>query len=132
MKAATVTFDNGSTVFTAVTWTAAEMVRGLAGIDHLAQDAGMLLYYGIPTRASIWMKGMKIPLDIIFISQNKIVRSIASDVPASSRDIYSVDGISSVLEVNAGWCALHEVTVGAHVTIRFVDRDSNPIGTPQT
>ena len=45
--------------------------QGLAGRDHLPPDAGMLFVLPAPTRVTMWMKGCRIPLDVLFFDHNK-------------------------------------------------------------
>ena len=53
--------------------TAQEREQGLAGRESLSSDKGMIFVYHQPQRPSFWMKGMRIPIDIIWIDGEKIV-----------------------------------------------------------
>src|SRR5581483_1780979 len=46
---------------------------GLGGRDFLATDSGMLFLFDTSTKHQFWMKGMKIPLDFIWIKGDVIV-----------------------------------------------------------
>jgi len=47
--------------------------RGLMGVSRLAPDRGMLFDFPHSGNHSMWMRGMKIPLDIVFFSNSQIV-----------------------------------------------------------
>jgi len=63
-----------------------------------------------------YMKNVPIPLDIIFISDAGVVVGIIDSATPLGETVRSV-GVPSryVLEVNAGWCQRHGVTVGQRV-----------------
>src|SRR4051812_35678814 len=46
---------------------------GLSGRNSLADNKGMLFLFDEPGLPSFWMKGMKFPIDILFLNNNKIV-----------------------------------------------------------
>jgi uncharacterized membrane protein (UPF0127 family) len=47
-----------------------EKEKGLQGVKELSEDEGMLFYFDPPQDVSFWMKGVEIPLDIIFINDD--------------------------------------------------------------
>ena len=47
-----------------------EKTKGLQGITELSKDEGMLFYFDPPEDVQLWMKGVDIPLDIIFIDED--------------------------------------------------------------
>ena len=54
---------------------------GLSGRNSLSDNQGMLFLFDEPSIPSFWMKGMKFPIDIVFLNNNKIV-TIFKNVPA--------------------------------------------------
>ena len=76
-----------------------EKEKGLQNIENLPKDEGMLFIFEKPTETSFWMKDTKIPLDIVFIDDDLVVKAIHKGVP-ESEDFMTEDGISYVLEVN--------------------------------
>lgn len=48
--------------------TADTRTKGLSGRENLASDSGMLFVFSESKQYKFWMKGMKIPLDIIYVN----------------------------------------------------------------
>ena len=100
----------------------AERALGLGGRDRLDRDAGM---YFVLTDDSprIWMKGMRFPLDLVWIQDGRVV-DITARVPSeppgtaeSKLPIYSPsEPANRVLEVNAGWARQNGVRPGDRVS----------------
>lgn len=98
---------------------AAKRSRGLGGRDNLAENSGMLFVFPQRGQPRFWMKGMKFPLDLIFIQDGKVV-DLLKDVPAPAPGQKDTDlsvyeptqAIDMVLEVNAGFIARHNISVG--------------------
>ena len=81
----------------------AERAKGLMFRDHLAADAGMLFDYGQEQEASFWMQNTLIPLDMIFIGADGIVRTIHVNArPLDTTSIPSGVPIRFVLEIPGG------------------------------
>lgn len=99
-----------------------EQRRGLSDKDSLDIDKGMLFVYKYPVVPSFWMKGMRFPIDIIWILEGKVV-GIRENVPVSEEGIedsslprYSPNStITAVLEVNAGFAAENKIKAGDSV-----------------
>jgi uncharacterized membrane protein (UPF0127 family) len=102
----------------------AERARGLGGRDRLDRDGGM--YFVLTGDAPrIWMKGMRFPLDLIWIHDNRVVDVTARvpneppDTPESKLPIYSPSQPANrVLEVNAGWARRNGVSAGDRVRLQ--------------
>lgn len=102
--------------------TAAERSKGLSGRDSLAADAGMLFVFPESKKYQFWMKGMKFPLDLIFIQNSKVVDLIKDAFPPvegrddSSLTIYEPTvPIDMLLEVDSGFSAKNNIKVGDQV-----------------
>ena len=93
------------------------MATGLMGRKHLSSGAGMLFDFGKDKPLSFWMSNTYIPLQIAFISSNKVVKQIESMVPLSTRSIRSSGECRYALEVNDGWFNDNNVKVGATVSV---------------
>lgn len=88
--------------------TTEKRARGLMYRQSLAHDRGMLFIFPEPQQWTFWMKNTKIPLDIIWMDQQKRIVYIERNVPGCGR---SDDGCPQyqptydalyVLEVAAG------------------------------
>ena len=53
--------------------TRAEKAKGLMFYNEIASDTGMLFVYKYPQQMSFWMMNTKIPLDLVFFSENLTV-----------------------------------------------------------
>lgn len=83
--------------------------QGLMGVPSLGGQQGMLFVWNQPGHQKMWMKGMKIPLDILFFNPNKVLVGMttkAAVCPASVANCPVYDGLSQntkyVLEIKAG------------------------------
>lgn len=98
--------------------------KGLSGRASLTKDQGMLFIFPVKRQYSFWMKGMKFPLDFIWINGKRIV-DVTENVPFPSAD--KTDGqlpmyssrfpVDKVLEVNAGTIKKQGIKIGD--SIRF-------------
>lgn len=79
-----------------------ERQRGLGGRESLCAECAMLFMFDRSDRHAFWMKEMRFPLDIVWLSDDTIVH-IERRVPADSPDIFRPEGAADkVLEFNAG------------------------------
>jgi uncharacterized protein len=102
--------------------TVEEQQQGLAGVTQLGEDEGMLFVFPDSHVRTFWMRGMYIPIDILWI-QNARVVGITPNVQAPYNSIEaqlprlpSTGPVDRVLEVNAGFSEKHGITVGDAVT----------------
>lgn len=73
--------------------------QGLMKVKELDANKGMLFIYDTPISTSYWMKDTLLPLDIVFIGENKKVISVKEGKP-ETEDYISEDDVKYVLEVN--------------------------------
>lgn len=101
--------------------------RGLGGVVNMPSDQGMLFVFDSKQiQPSFWMKDMQMPLDFIWISNNK-VSEITTNVPAplpntpdNQLRIYTPsERIDYVLEVNAGFSEKNLIKVGDSVNLNL-------------
>ena len=96
--------------------TSREREQGLMHRKHLDPDAGMLFVYPFDSLQSFWMKNTFIPLDIIFIGNNRRIAGIAENTKPLSLERIQVDTPSRfILEVNAGFAKKHGIREGSQV-----------------
>src|SRR4030042_1763869 len=96
--------------------TSAQRSRGLMSREHLGKYEGMLFVFEEEGRYGFWMKDTPIPLDIIWINEDKEIVFIANDAlpctqdscPAINPDVLA----PYVLEINAGMAQEIGLTVG--------------------
>ncbi len=118
----TVTIGN-KTVMVDFAQTPEEVTLGLGRRESLEKNQGMLFIFPKEQVASFWMKGMLIPIDIIWINDG-IVMGIEKnvqpqpDLPDYKLDQYPSPGIVDyVLEVNAGFSDKNNINIGDSVKI---------------
>lgn len=93
---------------------------GLSGKDSLPQDYGMYFPFEKPDYYSFWMKNMKFPIDMIFLSNNRIV-TIYENLEPPSQDLKSPplykssEPADAVLEINAGLSKKYNIKVGDEI-----------------
>jgi len=103
--------------------TEAEKTRGLSGRDRLAPDRGMLFVYEAPVRPLIWMRGMRFPLDILWIRDGRVVdlvRGAKAPTPGEAPQEFAPrEDAQYVLEVPAGFVERQGIAVGDRVEMRL-------------
>lgn len=89
--------------------------RGLSGRESLGENKGMLFIFPESGLYPFWMKDMKFPIDIIWISEfGKVVHIKKNALPTSYPDLFvSEDLAKYVLEVPNGFTDKHDIKVGA-------------------
>jgi uncharacterized membrane protein (UPF0127 family) len=101
-----------------------EQSRGLMFRDHLDQDRGMLFVFQEEGIYPFWMKNTLIPLDIIWIGENKEVVFISKNTqPCGELSCPMINPggkAKHVLEVNAGVSDEIELVVGSEVAINYL------------
>ena len=99
-----------------------ELKKGLSGRGSMPANQGMLFIFPSKGDYPFWMKDMEFPLDIIFISDKKIV-TIFEEVqaplyPNDNPPLYrSKVPADKVLELNAGSVKKFNIKVGDEVII---------------
>lgn len=73
--------------------------RGLMNVREMDSDEGGLFIYDEPQHVDFWMKSTYLPLDIVFIGEDRKVISVKKGKP-ESEDYISEDDVKYVLEVN--------------------------------
>ncbi|MGP6158428.1 MAG: DUF192 domain-containing protein [Vulcanimicrobiaceae bacterium] len=96
---------------------------GLMCVTHMQPAAGMLFVFEDDDQQDFWMKRTLIPLDLIWVASDGTVRSIASDVPASTlqtpdeRVARRAGRGRFVLELSAGQAAVFGIVKGSRLFI---------------
>lgn len=96
--------------------------QGLMYRESMEEHQGMLFIFhpvDQPQERSMWMKNTIIPLDMIFIRQNRTIAHIAENtVPFDESSIHSEEPVSYVLEVNAGFAEKYGIQTNYLVSWR--------------
>ncbi len=115
---------NGVTLKVEVADTNDKRSKGLGGRELLASDEGMLFIFPEVKKHQFWMKGLKFPLDFIWIRNNVVVDIIrnAQVPPQGAQDedlpIYLPNvEIDKVLEVNSGIVDSLNIRIGDTITL---------------
>ena len=103
---------------------AQEQARGLSVLDSLPADQGMLFRMTRPGVQGIWMKGMRFPIDILWIGAEGMVvhveRSVTPETyPTVFRNPSDRPAIA-VIELAAGVAERHGIDVGSPVALPAV------------
>lgn len=96
--------------------------RGLMGVRKLGVHTGMLFVFDSDAPIEFWMKDTLIPLDMVFVGKNGIVRSVFANVPVVPVDapdgrIPRRDGTAKyVLELPSGEAAKDGLSPGVRLS----------------
>lgn len=98
---------NGQVVEVQLAKTELARERGLGGKICLGDKQGMLFQFNQPGNYPFWMKDMRFPIDIVWISTNHRVVGVAANVLPSSypKTYVSQQPAQDVLELDAGQAA---------------------------
>jgi uncharacterized membrane protein (UPF0127 family)/Tfp pilus assembly protein PilF len=119
---------NGFDVMADVAVTDEQRAKGLDIKNNLTENQGMLFVFEQPDRYGFWMKGMKFPIDIVWLDSNGTVTHIEHGLkpcpPANSNlvcPIYFPEKESLyVLETVPGFSMKHNLRLGTHVSLELV------------
>jgi uncharacterized membrane protein (UPF0127 family) len=116
-----VVFPDGTNIAVELAADDATRTQGLMYRDHLADDQGMIFLFPSTAEYTFWMKNTLIPLDMIWLDENRRIVHVAHDVPPCKADpcpSYPPNAqAKSVLEVAAGVAAKHHLSDGQ--TLRY-------------
>lgn len=103
-----------------------EREQGLSGVKDLKANGGLLMKFDADNTWGIWMKDMKIPIDIVWLDKNKvvvyIVKQASQDLGTSVTFAPKTDA-RYVLELPAGSAAKAGIKTG-----QTADFDENDKG----
>lgn len=101
-----------------------ERIKGLSGVKSLSDTEGLLFDFETEGKWGIWMKDMKMPIDIIWLNEDKEVVYIVEQAPAelgTSKTYQPEDPARYVLEVKAGAVTDNKISVGDTATFSLED-----------
>jgi uncharacterized protein len=112
--------DSITTLRIALAQTQDEITTGLMDVRTMAQNEGMLFIFDTDEPRSFWMANTPLSLDMFFVDSGFRIRRIhANTTPLSHQSYASEDLVRYVIETNAGYSILHDITEGH--TIRIHD-----------
>ena len=80
--------------------------KGLMFVEALQEKRGLFIDFGEGNQARIWMKNMRIPLDLIFLSsKGEVLSTVENAAPCKKGEvcsIYSATNARYVVEIKAG------------------------------
>lgn len=109
---------DGNTISISVAETDAARALGLGGRSELAADEGMLFIFPADGKYTFWMKDMRFPIDIFWLSADGTIVYMAQNVAPDTypqHTFVSPTPARDVLELPAGYAAEHSVNTGDKV-----------------
>lgn len=86
--------------------TSAEQQQGMMFRESSPDDRGMLFLFECPRPARFWMRNTLIPLDMVFIAEDRTILRIHHEAtPCDLTGVESGGVVSSVLEIRGGLAA---------------------------
>ena len=113
-----ITLPGGEIVHAEIASTQAQVERGLMFRTSMAPDRGMLFLFSRQEPLTFWMFQTLIPLDIIWMDQNKRIVEMSVDTPPCKTESAKCPTYGGhapslfVLELNAGAAARYHLKVG--------------------
>ena len=96
--------------------TPAQQQKGLMNRTEMADDHGMLFFFGDERPRSFWMKNTLIPLDILFIGKGGVIVNIHENaIPHDLTSIPSSGPAAAALELNGGTAARLGLAAGDRI-----------------
>ena len=97
-----------------------QIIKGLVIKNQLKENEGMLFVYQLPAKYTFSMRGMKFPIDIIWLDNARKVIHIEHSLEPCPSDIDCPKFIPSaaalyVLETIAGFSNRHDVKIGRQI-----------------
>ncbi len=109
-----------ATISVEVVATEATREQGLSGRASLPPNSGMWFVFDQEDVWGIWMKGMRFPLDIVYVDNGKNIATVYKNVsPDTYPEIfYPTKPARYVLELPAGFADAHGIAEGNKVVVQ--------------
>lgn len=105
----------------------ADRQKGLGGVTNLGESEALLLVYAADSKWPIWMKDMKVPIDIVWLDEKKKVVDIVRDVsPDEGTDVTHTpkEKARYVIELQAGTAAKKTIHEGSQATFEVPNQEA--------
>ena len=112
---AKICFQKNKCVLLEVANTFKERRKGLMFRNSLKENHGMLFILDKPINIDIWMKNTLLPLDIIFISNTKILNIYENLLPCTKKNCAKFNSkfkVDKIIELNAGAVKKFNIQIG--------------------
>ena len=115
----------GQTIYVEVADTPEEQARGLSFRNSIGSNDGMLFVFDSPGSYGFWMKDMNFSIDIVWISNDRVVgfeENVDPQIGAPIKNLkvyYPPEPVDRVLEIKAGGVRRLRVGVGDRIQTRF-------------
>ena len=86
--------------------------KGLMNQAFLEKNTGMLFIWPSSKKQCMWMKNTSLPLSVAYLSSDGRILEIYYMVTFSEDSICSMRNVRMAVEVNQGWFARNQITVG--------------------
>lgn len=113
-----------TTLTVALAKTSEQHKQGLSYCDTVPEGHGMYFVFSDKRATAFWMRGMKVPLDMVWIADNTVIginRNVPIPVPGATLQelpIYNSPGeVDHVLEIGAGMAEHYGITEGTTVKL---------------
>jgi uncharacterized protein len=120
-----VVFPDGTVIHVEIAADDATREQGLMFRDRMAEDRGMIFIFPANGAYPFWMKNTLIPLDMIWIDDQRRIVHVASNVPPCKADPcpnYPPNAAAKyVLELAAGVAAKHHLANGQVLRYKGMD-----------
>jgi uncharacterized membrane protein (UPF0127 family) len=116
----TVTINQEQEIKVNLAVTPDEQARGLSGCSSLELGQGMYFVFPTKTKAVFWMKDMVMPIDIIWISDEKVIgieRNVSPPNDSNLTKYHAPEEVGAVLEIGAGHSDLLQITEGTGIQL---------------
>jgi hypothetical protein len=114
----------GNVFYADVAATPFKQAKGLSGREKLGDSEAMLFVFRKPSLRVFWMRGMKIPIDIVWIRENVVIGIVGNVLPEPGISYLKLKRYSSpsaadmVLEVAAGVAKKMNINVDDSVSVK--------------
>jgi uncharacterized membrane protein (UPF0127 family) len=115
-------YPDGTRILVEIADTNEKRARGLMFREHMANGHGMLFVFEEPGQWTFWMKNTKIPLDMLWLDQNKRIVDITENIPGCVQEpclqYQPSKAASYVLEVPAGSVKRQKLAKGMQLSFQ--------------
>lgn len=100
----------------------ATRMRGLGGATRLAGDEGLLIRFPFPFFWPIWMRGMRFPIDVLWLRHGRIVDMCECVSPENPyRMCFPSHCADGCVELPMGAIQNHALSIGSSIDFKIVN-----------